>query len=221
MKINEFLYNVFLFKDIPFDKVDEALLLTSPTLMEYSKKDEIYSPTNYERKLGFIIDGECKVERLRHDGIPVPLNVMKSGNSFGVVSLFTNEDEFPTRITATKDTKVLYFSKSDIEKLIRKYPDVAMNVVNFVSQKIIFLNKKVATFSEDSVENKLSSFLFEEYIKFGAEFPFNCKRTAETISVGRASLYRALATLTDEGIVKVENKKIYIKDSQSLERKTK
>ncbi len=219
--MKEFLKDVFLFNGMDDEKIDEALETIDPIIVEYSKKDEIYSKFSREQRLGFVVSGECKVERIKHDGLPVPLNVMKSGNSFGVISVFSSEDEFPTIITATKDTRIIYITKSDTEKLIRNYPEIALNVIKFLSKKIIFLNRKVATFSEDTVESKLASFLSDEYTKYGAEFVFNCKRSAEAISVGRASLYRAISSLSDEGIIKLENKKIIILDHEGLERKTK
>lgn len=221
MNYTDFLSDVFLFKDMSKDMISKAISDISLSTVDYSKRDEIYSPIFSERRLGFVVSGECKVERIRHDGTSVPLNVMKQGNSFGIVSVLKSEDEFPTRITATKDTKVLYISLEDTWKLIKNYTEISQNVISFLAGKIIFLNKKIATFSEDSVEDKLSSFLSNEYIKYGAEFHFNCKRTAESISVGRASLYRALASLTEENVIKLENKKIYITDPEGLERKSK
>lgn len=217
----DFLSKVFLFKGVAREEIEKVLSTVSPIKCDYGRKEEIYSPTSYERKLGFIMSGECRVDRLRHDGSSVPLNILKSGDSFGAISVFTSEEEYPTKITATKDTAVLYLTAADIETLIVAYPKISLNVIRFLSEKIIFLNKKIATFSEDSVESKLASYLYESYTKFGAEFPFNCKRSAESISVGRASLYRAVASLTDSGIIKLENKKIIIIDPKGLERKTK
>ena len=106
--------------------------------------------------------------------------------------------------------------------MIESSSAVAMNVIRFLAGKIDFLNQKIATFSSDTVEDKLANFLLNEHKKHGSnEFLLNCKRTAEAISAGRASLYRAIASLTDAGIIKLENKKIIILDPQGLERKTK
>ena len=221
MEIYEFLKNVFLFDNMKKTVVDKALSIITPVVEKYSKKDVICSPAKYDQRIGFIKSGECKVERAKLDGATVPLNIIKEYGSFGVISVFSDVEEFPTKITASKDTEIVYISKEDSIKLIRNYHEISLNVIKFISKKIVFLNKKLATFTEDSVENKLSSFLYESYVKFGAEFAFNCKRSADSISVGRASLYRAIAALTGEGIIKLENKKIYIIDPKGLERKTK
>ena len=81
------------------------------------------------------------------------------------------------------------------------------------------LNGKVAAFSGTSCEEKLISSIISTAKSLGKlEFPFNRKRTAESISCGRASLYRAMESLKSRGLIDYDNKKIYIKDLNSLER---
>jgi hypothetical protein len=94
-------------------------------------------------------------------------------------------------------------------------------LIEFLTEKIEFLNKKIATFSSDSVEEKLASYLLMKSEKLGCAFPFNCKVGAEFINAGRASLYRGISSLSDKKLIKLENKKIYILDLPGLERITK
>ena len=138
------------------------------------------------------------------------------------MAVLTDEEEFPTLILATKATKILFIDKNDAVQVIRKYPTVANNVIDFLAKKIAFLNGKVATFSADSVEDKLVKFLLTESKRLGTDsFPINCKRSAEAINSGRASLYRALTSLSEAGLIKFENKSVYIIDREGLERNTK
>ena len=135
--MKKFLKDVFLFNGMDNERIEEALSAITPITVDYSKKEVIYSKNTSEQKLGFVMSGECKVERIKHDGLPIPLNVMKKGNSFGVISVFSCEDEFPTKITAAKDTRIIYITKTDTEKLIQKYPEIALNVITFLSKKIV------------------------------------------------------------------------------------
>ena len=218
----DFLSGTFLFRGVEKVQLSAMLEEITPDVKEYPAGAEIYSPKVYEHKLGFVVDGECSVERIKNDGSAVPLNALKNGNSFGIVAVLSSADEFPTRILAKRRTKILFISKNDTLKLIQKYSAVSMNVIEFLAGKIDFLNQKIATFSSDTVEDKLANFLLIEYKKYGSnEFMFNCKKTAEAISAGRASLYRAIAALSEAAIIKLENKKIIILDPQGLERKTK
>ena len=72
------------------------------------------------------------------------------------------------------------------------------------------------------MEDRLSAFLLCQADEYGSDsFPFNCLKTSEEINAGRASVYRAAALLEDAGLIKLDNKKIYIIDRNGLERNTK
>ena len=217
----DFLSGVFLFQNVKTETLVDILQEISPEVKKYSHKEVIYTPNQYEKKIGFVISGECSVDRIKSDGSSVPLNTLKPGSSFGIMAILSSEEEFPTRITAIKASQILFISECDFLMLLKKHSQVAMNVICFLADKISFLNHKIATFASDSVEEKLSNYIFDKYKKFGDSFTFNCKKGAEAISSGRASIYRAIASMTEAGIIKLENKKIYILDPEGLERKTK
>ena len=203
-KLYSFLTDTFLFKNMSADTIQNAVNEIDPQIRTFVAKEEIFAPKTYEQKLCFIISGECLVERIKGDGNRVPLNVLKAGQSFGIMSILSCEDEFPTSITAKKNSEILLISKGDTLKLIENYPTVAMNVITFLVGKVSFLNSKIATFSSSSVEEKLLNYIYSEQRRTGLSIiPFNCKKSAEAISAGRASLYRAINSLTKAGIIKL------------------
>ena len=222
VELCDFLSDVFLFSGIAQKEISSIIKDITPEIKSYTHKNEIYTPDDYEHKLCFILSGECTVERVKCDGNSVPLNTLRRGQSFGIMTILSCEDEFPTRVVAKRDSPILFISKEDTLYLINSYPKIAMNVISFLSKKVCFLNSKIATFSSATVEEKLSNYILSEYKRLKSTvIPFNCKKSAEAISAGRASLYRAINTLTDDGIIKLENKKIYILDLKGLERNSK
>ena len=211
--------NVFLFAGLPFEKLNKAVSECEVEKRCFQRNDVIFSPQSYNKEIGFILSGECEILRRKSDGADVSLNILKTGDSFGILSVLTSEEEFPTVIVARHNTEVLFIKKSKLLRLIRHYPTVAMNVINFLSKKIAFLNNKIATFSSDSVEEKLSRYLLSQIDKNDAtEFPLNCKKCSEAISAGRASVYRGIDSLVKTGVISYENKKITILDLKGLER---
>ncbi len=219
---NEYFSSVFLFASLPEDKLNAAVSECEPELRAYQRGDVIYTPEIFEKEIGFVFFGECEIRRRKSDGSDIILNTLKRGDSFGILAVLSDEDEFPTTISARTSAQVLFIKKNKLLRVIRHYPTVAMNVINFLTQKIAFLNKKIATFSSESVEEKLRSFLIQEYEKNGAtEFSLNCKKCSEAISAGRASVYRGIDALVKNGLIKYENKKITILDLDGLERTTK
>ena len=218
-EIIDVLSNVFLFNSVRRDTLSAIISDISPEIIEFHHREIIYSPTDYQKKIGFIACGECKVERVKADEKTVPLNLLKASDSFGIMAVLSDEEEFPTLITAVKDSTVIFITKDELLSVLKKYPTVAMNLIYFLSKKISFLNKKISTFTSDTVEDKLANLLLQEYKSSECvEIPFNCQKTAKAMNVGRASLYRAIATLTETDTIKFENKKIYILNPKGLER---
>ncbi len=221
-EIITFFKSTFLFSGMSDAAVLTAMKDITPEYRMYAAKECIYSPTDYDRKLAFVLSGECNIERIKSDGGKVPLNTVSAGGSFGIVAVLTDTEEFPTEVSAKTKCEIIMIQKHEVKELIFKNPVVCENLISFLAGRISFLNKKIATFASDSVEEKLTNFLLNEAERRRAcEFPFNAKKTAEAINSGRASLYRAIASLTDKGIITLVDKKIFINDLKGLERITK
>ena len=119
-------------------------------------------------------------------------------------------------------SSVIFFSASQIEEFVNNNSQISANLIHFHAQRISFLNKKIATLSQGRVEDKLAAELLSESKLCACdEFVFNCKKASERIGAGRASVYRAISSLEAEGLIKFDNKKIYILDLHGLERMTK
>ena len=213
---------LFLFKNLSLERITALSSAITPQLKRFAPGETIYSPSEFKTKIGFVICGSCVVERRRGDGVSIPLNKLAPGDAFGVLSVFSDKDEFPTFIKAKKESDVLFFDKNDVMYLIKNEPEIAVNLVYFLGNRIAFLNDKLSTFSADNTEQRVAKFLLYEAKKNDCtSFDFNCKKTAEALNIGRASLYRAIDSMTENGIIILENKKINITDLEGLERITK
>ncbi len=215
----EEILSVFLFDGIPDNILGRVLEKYPPEIREYKKGDLILSEENNSHTVGFLLLGECEVRRKRPSGNDVILNILKRSESFGILSVFSDNDGYPTEIFARKNTAVLFFTREDILSMIKDHPEISMNIIRFLTERIQFLNKKITAFSGGSVEEKLSAYLYSEYEIRGSSFPLNCKLCSETLGVGRASVYRALDTLVEAGLIEFVNKKIIIKNPKGLNSK--
>lgn len=221
MNTKEILKNSFLFRGICDKDIDCALSNLTGTPLSFARGELIYSSGSSESKVGIILEGRCEVRQLKHDGAFAVLNVLTDSDSFGILSVLS-EKEFPTQIFATKNSTILFLEKQELLKIVNNNSQIAMNLINFLANRISFLNEIIATFSGTRVENRLASHLVSKSKALGAlTFPLNCKKCSEAINAGRASVYRALASLEEEGLITTVDKKINIKDLKGLERITK
>lgn len=203
----------------PFSGIDEKELLSiqdelSFEIMSYEKNDIILSKDNYLCEIGFILSGECAVYKKRRKD-DIPLQTMKKYDSFGILTLFSKE-EYPTFIVAKKKTRVLFIKKESFLACLKIHSAVSMNVMVFLADRIQFLNKKIATLSGASVEEKVLQYISIRTKESGEQFSFNFSQVATSLNIGRASLYRALDKLQADGIIEINEKSILIKRKDAL-----
>ena len=218
MEITRILQGSFIFSGLTESETQEILNENPPNVRCFKRGELIYSSANGEGSVGFVLSGRCEIRLDRGDRGKTVLNILSEGDSFGILSVFSG-DEFPTHIYATKNSEILFFTAEQIRHFVNNYSQISANLIKFLANRISFLNKKIATFSGNRVEDRLAAFLLNESERRGSlEFPFICNKTAEEINAGRASVYRALASLEENGIISMSEKTIFIKDLQALER---
>ena len=209
----------FLFKGVDSICVDKCLRAINTEEVIYKKNETVYSPADFDKKIGFIAKGEATVGRIKANGDIIPLNFLTSGSAFGVLAAFTGRDEFPTVITAKKDLTVVYVNRYDLEEMMKISHQLSINLIEFLASRIEFLCDKISSFSSDNVEQKLARYLYHLYSEFqSADLKFNKKHAAESLNTGRTSLYRSLEKLEQSGVIKINDKTIIITNLKELER---
>ena len=216
MELNEALELFPLFCGVPKEILSECFSAISIFVSKYKRGDCIFSPECFRTDVGIVLSGECDIMQVGKDGAGVELKKIMPGDGFGVLAVLLNEDDFPTYIHAKRATEIAFISKTDFLKLLEN-PIIARNMIKFLAERVSFLNKKIATISAGAVEDRLSRYLVGLYDKFGATIDgFNKQNVAKILGAGRASLYRALSSLSDKGLIAIEKNTLIITDIEKL-----
>ena len=91
MKYLRQLSDSFLFRNLSEGELSSLLDGSEPTLSSYKKGELIYSSASHKRLVGFVLSGCCEIRRERTEGGPVLLNMLSVGDSFGILSVFSEE----------------------------------------------------------------------------------------------------------------------------------
>ena len=213
-----FLSSVFLFEGIDSETMSEIVTSFDFPVKDFLKGDVIFSPDSFQKEICFVVRGECRVEKSREDECAVFLNTLKPPASFGIMAALSSNSEYPTRIVASKSASVMFISGNDLIAIIKRYPEVSMNVIKFLTTRIAFLNTKVATFSEKSTVQKLAYYLLTKYRECGSKIRVTRTTLAAELGVGRASVYRDLDQLFKKKLIDINQKEIIITCPEGLER---
>ena len=185
------------------------------TVKDFQSGDIIYPLPCKSICVGIMLSGTATVEPLSANDKAL-LKLIMANDMFGVANLYCDDQPFPSVITAKSAARVLFINGTSFRSLIENDSGALKAYLRLMSDKIVFLNKKISTLTAGSTEKKLAVFL-AEHERDGA-FPqsLSMSALADILNIGRASLYRALDSLEAEGLIIRDGKKIMITDKNAL-----
>ncbi len=165
-----------------------------------------------------ILEGEATVHT-RDEHNDLLLRILRPGDTFGVATLFGHSPTV-TRITALKSSTALCIDEDVMRRAICADGALAMRYIEFLSDRIRFLNRRIATLSAGSAERRLAAWLDAVIPPSVNEFslPLPLNRLADTLGVGRASLYRAFDELTLAGYLIRDGKTVRLSNRDAMQR---
>lgn len=195
-----------------FESADEKLLISVlkdfGRAISYSKNDIVFSKESYSPVICIIIKGEARVSK----GETV-ISHLKDGEIFGAAFLYNHNYEFENTVTALTPLKVVIIEKDGIDKLIQSDTSVAFNYITYLSERIGFLNTKIEGYTKPSAEEKLLLYLQKnsDNVDGKCEISVSMTELSRVLHISRASLYRVIEALEQQGKICRDGKKIYLK----------
>ena len=195
----------FLFQGLEAAERD-ALLQTAPPAEEFPKGAVIYSTGQFRRAIGVVIRGTVVASRAA-----TVLNRMGPGGVFGAAALYGQQTAYVTEVTAATACEIRFFDEELLQRWMREDYRLAENYIGFLSDRIRFLNRRIAAFTAGEAGQRLLVYLHQHADDAGAvTLPRSMTELAHMLDMGRSSLYRSLDELVADGQIRREGKLIYI-----------
>ena len=221
MKLNEIetqlVSKTELFRGLPPSVLARILAVSDCTAAEYEKNEVVYDKTNFYRSLGIVLEGRLRVTKENADKRPIVMSTLQRGAMFGAAALFNSEPEYATKLTAIERSRVLFLPQRLVKRMIEREPDIAENYIRYLSERILFLNRKIYFLTAGTAEQRLAGFLLDNLaVGEFSEMPMTMHRLADALNMSRASLYRAFDELTASGAVSKQGKLVCINNAELL-----
>ena len=200
--------NFFLFKDVSEKTV--SVLLQNEGVFEKAFSPGETMQCNTSKTLGIIVKGKAIVKS-GEDGVII--KKLNKNDVYGAAALF-DEPNYITVVKAVSDCISLTFTEEFIEKAIAFDSTIAKNYIRFLSERISFLNSKINAYTAKSAENKLYTY-FLQLPREGniINLSVDMSTIAKMIGIGRATLYRALEKLEQNGTILKKDKQIILTEA--------
>ncbi|MBR3967425.1 MAG: Crp/Fnr family transcriptional regulator [Clostridia bacterium] len=218
-KIHDILADIPLFAGADMEFISSAIPQDAD-IRSFSSGEELDPSGN----LVVILEGTARVFSSDEDR-SVMLRDLSKGDIFGVAELFGGScgDIAISRVEAKNKCRALFIPREKMSYLLENDKKIMYNYLDFLCCRIRFLNKRIACFTAGSAERRLAIYL--DSLSEGMKTENSSVKVtpmssmgalALTLDIGRASLYRAIDTLTEDGFIIKDGKSFILSDREKM-----
>ena len=189
---------------------------------EYGRGETIFFEGDPGNGFYMVATGRVKIFKTSLSGKEQILHIFGPGEPFGEVPVFHGQP-FPANATALEKTQLIFFPRKDFVKLVHTMPSLVMNMLAVLSMRLRRFATQIENLSLKEVPARLAG-----YLLYLSEEQGNVEKVELQISKGQLAsllgtipetLSRIFAKMSDEGLIRVEGKKISLLDREGLELK--
>jgi CRP/FNR family transcriptional regulator len=184
-----------------------------------AKGEEIFQAG--EKAQGFYVveKGKIKIYRAAMSGKEQIIHVWGPGDALGEVPVFQGST-FPASAQALERSKLLFFRREAFRSLIRKEPDLGMNMIALLAGRLRILVGQVAALSLQEVPQRLAAYLL--LLAAGQESDTLCLEMAKGqiaayLGTIQETLSRTLRRMSEQDIIQVNGRHVVLLDMKRLE----
>lgn len=186
---------------------DEIRLISVP------KGDFLLTPSEFYQGVLFLLRGKAVVSK-KEGGGDVLMSMLLPGSVFGAVTAFSQRPRYATYVQAVANCRAVLLPDTLLHTLFQQDVGIAENYIRYLSDRIFFLNRKIDGFTGSHIDQRLAMYLADHAVPaeegHAVLLPFSLTDLASVLAVARASLYRSLEALEQQGVIRREGRMIHI-----------
>jgi len=156
MAIIDSLAKMPLFHGLPQDQLDA---LSRIVIEKGCEQGEVLFTEGEEAKGFFVlVSGRIKIFKLSPEGKEQILHFIEPGEPFAEVAMFAGA-HYPANAEALQRSRVILLPRPAFERLIKNYPDLAMNMLAILSHRLKYFSRLIEDLSLKEVPQRLAAYL--------------------------------------------------------------
>jgi CRP-like cAMP-binding protein len=161
--------------------------------------------------------GRVKLVKTDDDGTEILVDIRKAGDFLGETFLSADSD-YPLTAECVEDSLLCGFSKERFEQLVTEHPNIGLQIMRNMSERISWLTSRVGSASSTHLEERLYAVLVTVAREHGTrtsdglviEFPLTHEELSFLVGAHRVSVTKALKALRESGKVTREGKRLVL-----------
>jgi CRP/FNR family cyclic AMP-dependent transcriptional regulator len=209
------------------DDAAAASLRASMDTVKIAKGSILFKEGDDGEHLYVIVEGKIKLGTSSGDGRENLLSILGPGEMFGELSLF---DPGPrtSSATAVTDAKVLSLSHGKVIPWLKQNPDVALQLLARLAQRLRRTNEAVGDLVFSDVPGRVAKALIDLGDRFGktnaegllVNHDLTQEELAQLVGASRETVNKALADFAGRGWLKLDGRSVLITDVDRLSKRS-
>lgn len=214
----DYLYSIrrcYLFDGIGDEQISDAIKLLNGRIKKIKKDSFIVKLGGKMTSAGLLLKGRIESSFQNESFDQITMHTFSDGYLFGEALVINGAKNSPVQVRAVEDSIILFIDLEMIYTVADSSPIrtlLAENLIKSLAKKNLILNQKVRILSQKSLRDRVYIYLASlpkdknGYVKI----PFTQTALAEYLGVNRSALSRELGRMQNEGVLKVDGRKIKI-----------
>lgn len=200
----EVLTRMSLFEGCEAEALHQLLREAPNSLRIYKEGEYIARQGDACRSLFILMKGNVKTQMENAEGKQLTIDWIKAPDILVPAFIYASENRFPVNVEATELCEVLVMDRTRFEAFMHAQPAVMRNFIAIISDRSLFLSRKLNEFALQSLKSRLLNYL---QMHGGIH---NQQEVAFILGVARPSLARALSELIAEGKITMTGKQVVL-----------
>jgi CRP/FNR family transcriptional regulator len=217
MNKKEIIASSLLFEGLPAQQIDA--LTNIAILKTFQRGEAIFFEGDEGTGFYMVGDGRVKIFKVSFSGKEHILHIFGQGEIFGEVPVFHGKP-FPASAEALVKTKAIFFPRDKFVLLVEANPSMALNMLAVLSLRLRTFASQIENLSLKEVPERLAGYLLylsqEQGDADEVELDISKGQLASLLGTIPETLSRIFAKMSDEGLIRVNGRKISLLDRTGL-----
>ncbi len=190
------------------EQADIEALIRHTQAESFSSGQMIFKQGETTNRILIIKSGRIRLWKVTEEGNEITLDIRKSGDILGE-SVFSHDGFIPVNATCLEETYTCGLTRGGFEKLVLSNPNIGLQVIKNLSQRIDWLTSRVGDMSYSNLEERLYRILAAVAQEHGMKsdkglilpMPLTHEDLSFLVGAHRVSISRAMKALHNSGQV--------------------
>ena len=188
------------------DNESMAKIATKANHRDLKRGEFLYQAGDDEDSIYIVHKGQVRVFHLSEGGKEQLIRVLNPGEFTGEWTLFSSDTYHENFGEATKNSAICVISRQNLQELLKEYPEIAMKIMQAMSERLSQSEKQTASVATESVVNRIIYYL-EDLTSDASEddvtvtLPMARKDIASYLGTTPETLSRRFKGLEEKGLI--------------------